>query len=119
MAEPPLAIVRTSEDLRELFRQRVAYLGISLDTLDEIAGLPTRYSAKLLSLDPTRQFGAISFSALLGALALQLVAVEDTEALARVQRRLIPIQKAPHPGWRAEILGTHAPLVAIASAVMA
>jgi hypothetical protein len=113
MAEPaPLAIIRSSDDLRELFRRRV--------TLDEIAGLPTRYSAKLLSLDPTRQFGAISFSALLGALALQLVAMEDAEALARIQRRLVPVQKAPHPGWRADILfGTHAPLVAIASVVMA
>jgi hypothetical protein len=121
MAEPaPLAIIRSSDDLRELFRRRVAELGISLDTLDEIAGLPTRYSAKLLSLDPTRQFGAISFSALLGALALQLVAMEDAETLARIQRRLVPVQKAPHPGWRADILfGTHAPLVAIASVVMA
>jgi hypothetical protein len=114
----PLAIVRTTDDLRQLFRQRVAYLGISLDTLDEIAGLPTRYSAKLLSLDPTRQFGAISFSALLGALALQLVAMEDAEALARVQRRLVPLGGTSIQGWRAEILGTHAVPVAIASTLL-
>jgi hypothetical protein len=91
MSEPtPLAIVRSSEDLRELFRRRVAELNISLETLDEI------------SVDPTRQFGAISFSALLGALALQLVAMEDAEALARVQRRLVPLQGKSIQGWRAE-----------------
>jgi hypothetical protein len=114
MTETPLAIVRSSEDLRELFRRRVVELNISLDTLDAVAGLPTRYSAKLLSLDPTRQFGAISFSALLGALALQLVAMEDAEALARVQRRLEPLQRRSIQGWRAEILGAHAVPVAIA-----
>jgi hypothetical protein len=116
----PLAIVRSFDDLRDLFRARVAELNISLDTLDEISGLPVRYSSKLLALEPSKQLGAISFSALLGALALQLVAMEDAEALARIQRRLVPVQKAPHPGWRADILfGTHAPLVAIASVVMA
>jgi hypothetical protein len=113
MAETPLAIIRSSEDLRELFRQRVAYLGISLDTLDEISGLPTRYCSKLLSIEPTRNLGLISFEALLGALAVQLVAMEDAEALARIQNRLQPLRRN-HQGWRAEILGTHAPLVAIA-----
>ena len=37
----PLAIVRTTDDLREVFRRRVAQLNISLETLDAIAGLPT------------------------------------------------------------------------------
>jgi hypothetical protein len=119
MTETPLAIIRSYDDLRELFRQRVVELGISLDTLDSVSGLPMRYSSKLLALEPTKQFGAISFSALLGALAIQLVALEDAEALARVQRRLIPVQKVPHTGWRAEILSAHAVPVAIASVVMA
>jgi hypothetical protein len=98
--EQPLAIVRTTEDLRQLFRLRVAHLGISLETLDALAGLPTRYSSKLLRSNPPRTFGPISFEALLGALALQLVAMEDAEALARVQRRLVPLQRIDHSGWR-------------------
>jgi hypothetical protein len=102
MPELPLAIVRTTEDLRQLFRLRVAHFGISLETLDAVAGLPVRYSSKLLSHDPRKHFGPISFEALLGALALQLVAMEDAEALARVQRRLeaAPLQRIDHTGWR-------------------
>ena len=102
----PLAIVRTTDDLRQLFRQRVAYLGISLETLDAIAGLPTRYSSKLLALEPSRAMGPISFEALLGALGLMLVALEDAEALRRVQHRLAaaPLQRHDHTGWRATCL---------------
>ena len=65
---------RTTEDLRAVFRRRVAQLNISLETLDAIAGLPTRYSSKVLGLQPTRRFGQISFEALLGALGLMLIA---------------------------------------------
>jgi hypothetical protein len=103
--EQPLAIIRSTEDLRELFRQRVAHFNISLETLDALAGLPVRYSSKLLSHDPTKHFGKISFELLLGTLALQLVAFEDPEALARMQRRLAaaPLQRHDHTGWRAEL----------------
>jgi hypothetical protein len=109
--EHPLAIVRTTEDLRQLFRLRVAHFNISLETLDALAGLPTRYSSKLLRSNPPRTFGPISFEALLGALALQLVAMEDAEALARVQRRLVaaPLQRIDHHGWREACL-TEQPL---------
>jgi hypothetical protein len=99
----PLAIVRTTEDLRQLFRLRVAQLNISLETLDEIAGLPVRYSQTLLGPDPKKHFGAISFGSLLGALALQLVAQEDAAALARIQRRLQPLQRIDSTGWRADL----------------
>jgi hypothetical protein len=40
--------------------------------------------------------------------------MEDAEALARVQRRLEPLQRRSIQGWRAEILGAHAVPVAIA-----
>ena len=101
----PLAIVRTTDDLREVFRRRVAELNISLETLDAIAGLPTRYSSKVLGLQPTRRFGQFSLDGLLGALGLMLLVVEDAEALARVQRRLeaAPLQRHDHTGWRAAL----------------
>ena len=103
MTEHPLAVVRSTEDLRNLFRQRVAHFNISLETLDAIAGLPTRYSSKLLASNPPRTFGPISFEALLGALGLMLVALEDAEAIARVQRRLVPLQRVDLNGWRAAL----------------
>jgi hypothetical protein len=105
MTEHPLAIVRTTEDLRQLFRLRVAQLNISMETLDHIAGLPTRYTCKLLAPEPIKHIGPISFGALLGALAIQLVALEDAEALARVQRRLVPLQRHDHNGWREALNG--------------
>jgi hypothetical protein len=99
----PIAIVRTTEDLRQLFRLRVTQLDISLETLDHVAGLPTRYTQTLLGLQPKKHFGAISFEALLGALAVELVAQEDAAALARIQRRLEPLQRIDRTGWRADL----------------
>ena len=89
-----------------MLRRRVAELNISLDTLDHIAGLPTRYCAKVLRVQPTRGFGQISLDGLLGALGLMLIVVEDAEALARVQRRLeaAPLQRHDHTGWRVACL---------------
>ena len=115
----PLAIVRTTDDLREVFRRRVAEMNISLETLDAIAGLPTRYSSKVLGLQPTRRFCQFSLDGLLGALGLMLIVVEDAEALARVQRRLeaAPLQRHDHTGWRVTCLSEQ--LVATASAPIA
>ena len=93
-------------------RQRVAELNIWLETLDAIAGLPTRYSSKVLGLQPTRRFGRFSLDGLLGALELMLIVVEDAEALARVQRRLeaAPLQQDDHTGWRGPLSEQLAPL---------
>ena len=120
MTERPLGICRTSDDLRAVMRRRVAELNISLDTLDHIAGLPTRYCSKVLRVQPTRGFGQFSLDGLLGALGLMLIVVEDAEALARVQRRLeaAPLQRLDHHGWRITCLNEQQ-LVATASAPIA
>ena len=93
MTEEPLGTCRTADDLRAILRTRFAELGVSFETVNHIAGLPTRYTAKVLGLQPTRRFGQISLTALLGAAGIKLVAFEDTEALARVQGRLAPLQR--------------------------
>jgi len=85
----PIAVVRSADDLRELFRQRIASLGITYETADLISGLPSGYSAKLLGPQPIRRFGPVAFESLLGACGIKLVAVEDTEAMARVKARLV------------------------------
>ena len=88
MTEEPLGVCRTSDDLRAILRARFAALGVSLETVDHIAGLPTRYTAKVIGLQPTRRFGQFSLDGLLGAAGVMLVVVEDAEALDRVRNRL-------------------------------
>ena len=91
--EQPLGTCRTADDLRAILRARFAALGVSLETVDHIAGLPTRYTAKVIGLQPTRRFGQFSLDGLLGAAGVKLVAFEDTEALDRVRARLTPLER--------------------------
>jgi hypothetical protein len=99
MIEHPLGVCRTSDDLRAILRTRIAQLNITFETLDHIAGLPTRYCSKVLGIRATRNFGQISLDALLGATGIMLIAVEDLEALERVRNRLTPLERIDH-NWR-------------------
>ena len=96
----PIAAVRSADDLRVLFRKRIASLGITYETADTIAGLPAGYTAKLLGPTPRRRFGPVSLEALLGATGIKLLAVEDAEALARSQRALCSAPEAVSPARR-------------------
>ena len=96
MEQQPLGVCRTSDDLRAILRARFEALGVSFETVDHVAGLPTRYTAKVLGLQPTRRFGQISLTALLGAAGIKLVAFEDLEALDRVRARLVPLERVDH-----------------------
>ena len=69
-------------------RSRVAELQLAGETIDEVAGLPARYTAKLLRPMPVRRIGMLSLGPLLGALGLKLIVVEDEDALRRVAGRL-------------------------------
>jgi hypothetical protein len=62
-------------------------LDVSYETLDHVAGLPVRYSAKVLGARQ-RTLGPTSLGALLGALALKLAIVSDEEQLERIKHRL-------------------------------
>jgi hypothetical protein len=73
--------------LVEILRQRKAALQLSDQLVDELAGLSAGHTGKVLGAAPTKFLGRISLGALLGALALRLVVVEDREALARVGKR--------------------------------
>lgn len=87
-----IAVVRSGQayNAYEAFLQallkRRAELGISSETLDDIAGLTTRYSQKLLT--EIRVFGSDSFGSTLGGLGLGIIIFEDEEALQLVQKRL-------------------------------
>jgi hypothetical protein len=82
-------IGRTSDysGLIALLRQRQAELGVTMESLDQVAGLPSRYAAKLLSPVPVRSLGRISLGPLLQSLGLQIVLIEDQSALDKVRPR--------------------------------
>ena len=65
--------------------------GVTLETLDHIAGWPSGYSGKLLAPDPIKNLGWLSLGLGLNALAIKLVVVEDPE-----QRKLVeePLETA-------------------------
>jgi hypothetical protein len=74
--------------LLDVIMRRMAELSVPYDVLDETAGLPARYSQKILGLNPCKRFGEISLGCILGALGLRLVVMPDPEALHKVERRL-------------------------------
>lgn len=79
--------------LHTLMQRRIE-LGISGEVLDDIAGLPTRYTQKLLQ--GHKLFGRNSFDAMLGSLGMKLTISEDRDALEKVQDRLerTPLDKS-------------------------
>lgn len=93
MIEPlgeTLAEVRDYDQLHAALRARVDALGVTFETVDEVAGLPVRYSTKLLSPVQMKAIGKVSLGPLLGALGLKLIVAVDDEALARIAKRLVP-----------------------------
>src|SRR6266705_2966675 len=86
MVDRVIAEVRDYQQLISALRARVVELGAAGETLDDVAGLPLRYTMKTL--------GRTSMGPLLGVLGLKLLVVEDTEALERVRRRLTPAKNA-------------------------
>src|SRR5438105_693946 len=81
---------RGYEQLQVALRARAEQLNVSREKLDEISGLPAGYCGKLLAPDPIKNLGPIAMGALLGALGLKMMLVDDHEALAYVERRLVP-----------------------------
>jgi hypothetical protein len=93
-----MASANCTEDLRHILRARFTELGVSFETVDNLAGLPARYTAKILGPVPVRNFGQISLDALLGAAGLKLLVVEDEAAMARIHNRLIPLERIDNSG---------------------
>jgi hypothetical protein len=82
----PLAIVTDYAGLITALRQRAIALNTPLESIDHVAGLPARYTTKLLN--GAKGIGGISLGPLLGALALKLAVMPDNDALARIRHRL-------------------------------
>jgi hypothetical protein len=82
----PIAVCRSFEDLHRALRARAEALQIARDRLDEIAGIASGYSAKLLSDPAAKNLGPISAFPMIGALGLAVALVEDPSAMVRVNR---------------------------------
>lgn len=83
-----IGAVKSYGELQEALRERAEHLHVSRQALDDIAGLQSGYCAKLLAPVPVKKMGRMSLGAILGAMGLRLVLVEDHAALARVKSRL-------------------------------
>lgn len=87
-ADRVIAIVHDYDGLVAALRARVAEFGVSAETIDDLAGIATRYTSKLLAPIPIKGLGRVSLGPMLGALGLKIIVVEDTEALRLVVGRL-------------------------------
>lgn len=79
-------IVCSYDELIEVLRRRAQDLQISRLTLDELAGLSSGYSGKVLGLGQAKRLGPMSLESILGALALGIARVELVEDPALVAR---------------------------------
>lgn len=81
------------------FRARIVELGTHMEAVDEVAGLPTRYTGKLLDLSikdvnqRSTNLGRDSLCPLLGALGLKLVIMEDETADYKIKQGLNGLRK--------------------------
>lgn len=73
-------------ELSSALRARAAEIGVTRETLDHLAKLPSGYCGHLFSEKPTRYFGIKSLAGILRTLGLRITLVEDQESLARTLR---------------------------------
>jgi hypothetical protein len=78
------------DGMLDALRARVAELDINGERFDEFAGLPRGYLSKLIGTRPVRRIGMTSMGPLFDALGISGALIENDEATARLQKRLIP-----------------------------
>lgn len=83
LSEP---IADTSE-LMEALRKLRELRNVSLEQIDDLAGLPRGYTGKVIGGSPSKKLGAISTFPILGALAVKMQLVHDAEAFERLSAR--------------------------------
>jgi hypothetical protein len=88
-------LIRSIDDLVAAIRARRDELNVSHELLDDLAGLQSGYTSKLLAPEPMKGLGPMSLPALLGALGAALVLVEDSAQAERVRDRWTPRKRPP------------------------
>jgi hypothetical protein len=89
-----LATVVDYAGLHSALRKRADDLGISRETLGDIAGTHGGHVNKILADPPQKNAGITTFGLLLQALGLKLLVVEDAEQMEKLKDRLIPRNEA-------------------------
>lgn len=74
-------------------RDRAEQMELARLELDRIAGLPSGYAGKLLSIKPVKTIGLVSLGPMLQTLGLVLLAVEDPAARDRTLARRTPFEE--------------------------
>lgn len=97
MTPQPIAEIRSWDDLVGALRKHFDDLDVAMNTIDEVAGLPVGYAAKLLAPVPVRSIGPTSLGPLLGCGGVKLQLVIDVEAFTKIGRRL---KKRKYAGWK-------------------
>lgn len=86
MTEPP-AVIRNYDDLIEVMKARADVIGVSMQVLDELAGLPSGYSGKLFGPGQVKTMGLQSLFLLAETLGYSVALVLDLDAVKRMESR--------------------------------
>lgn len=84
-----VALISTYEDFHAALRARAEQLGVSRETIDAMAGLPSGYASKVLAPKPMKRIGPTSLPLLVPALGMQLALIEDPAAMQRLAKRRV------------------------------
>lgn len=79
--------IRSMPELIQALRTRAQELQLTHQTIDEVAGLQSGYTSKLLAPKPIKNLGPMSFESILGALGVAVVVVEDPEQIERISKQ--------------------------------
>jgi hypothetical protein len=96
------SMIRSMEDLLAALRARRDEIGVTHETIDEVAGWPSGYAGKLLSPSPIKNLGWMSLGVALDSMGVALVMIENVEQRKLVEKRWIrrerPRNAAPAAG---------------------
>jgi hypothetical protein len=100
MTDRVIAEVRSYPELIEAFRERLHELNATQEAVDELAGLPLRYTSKIFAPFPIKTVGKVSLGPILGALCCRIALIEDRELLAKFGPRILGTRKNSSPKTR-------------------
>jgi hypothetical protein len=89
-------VINSMTGVLDAIRARRDELNLSHEAIDALCGFPGGYTSKLLAPVPIRGVSHMSLTAILGALALGFVVVEDPGQRQKIEGRWQPRKRAPN-----------------------
>jgi hypothetical protein len=86
-------VIGSYDELVAAVRERVDELGMVREEMDRLAGLPDRYTAKILGPRQVKGFGRASLGPILGAIGCRLILVEDIAQTEKIRAQMTPRQR--------------------------